>query len=791
VERVNRKGLAIALVVLCAVSLAAGTDLLAEPGPQLGCRILPNAVVPVLTGRRAGCPLQPYDRILAVAGAESAPVASGREIQAALEAVAAEGGSALDVLVVRGADERWLSVPLVRDTRGQIIGRFAAALLVSAVVMAVSLIILWGSAQPSATPFAYFYACASVVLFSVLCGRYSEALVVPGVVAAGLIPATLAHVALTFPTEREIVRSTPQIVWAAYAFSGLITLIAVLNLERSPVVWVLADRMILVLSLVTWSLLVVACVLAVRESTSVLERARAKVVLAGTAVVPALALAAGVSFGSDMPGGSLALTTLTLAVLPLPIGYAISHYRLFDLELQLRRVIAYLLYVAVSAAVISGLAVGLAALLEMPLPFGDPAVLFAVAFAAFLVGDPLRARLRGAIDSWMAPALVRMRAAAEEHGRRVAELLAPEDCARLLCRTAREGAEAEGASVFLAEDGDWRLAHASGPGAPLEASLAARAAGAVADDELLYLADREPLRSPLHASLRGEGIEVVASLNSGDQRVGLLLLTGSRRGSAYTTLQLRFIETAAKQSAVAIHNAYLARSLMTAERLATQGRLGAGLIHDLGKPLGVVERLSQRLADRLVDRHALARDARTISDLASQMRLTLRDFLHATRDAVARAAGPEAELDALIDRAVRAVERSHGRDRVSVRLEPGLPTLRGGGEKVVRAVTNLLDNALLASDPSDVVEVAAGLRGGALEISVIDRGEGMDASVMARAFEPFFSTRAVDEGSGLGLAVCRDLVEGLGGDVALESAPGGGTRARLRIPCGRLGAGSG
>ncbi len=786
-EYLNRKGAAPALVVLLAIFLAAGTDLLAEPGPQLGCRVLPNAVVPVLAGRSAGCALRPYDRVIAVSAGEALPVASGRDLQHAIDAAAADAGDSIDLLVIRGVEEKWLSVPLIQDSRGQTIGRFAAAVFVSAVLMAVSLLVRWGSAHPSAGPFAWFYACVSVVLVSVLCGRYSETLVIPGVVASGLIPATLAHLALTFPREREIVRRTPQILSLVYGFSGLITLIAVVNLKRSPVVWVLTDRMILAASLATWSLLVVACVLAVRESKSILERARAKVLLAGTALVPALALVAGLAFGSDLPGGSLALATIAIAVLPFPIAYAISHYRLFDLEFQLRRVIANVLYVAASAAVISALAVGIAAALDAPLPLGDPAVLFAVAFGGFLVADPLRARLRGAIDSWMAPAIVRIRNAAEAHAQQVAELLEPEDCARLLCRTVRDGVDSDGASVFLAEDGDWRLAHASGAGAALEAATAALAAEAVGDTGLFCLAEQEPLGDPSLELLRERRVELAAFLRRGEERVGLLLLSSSRRGSPYTTPQLRFIETVARQSAVALHNAHLARSLIAAERLATQGRLGAGLIHDLGKPLGVVERLSRRLPGRSGDRERLTRDARTIADLASQMRATLRDFLSATRDAVARGPGPVAEVDLLIDRAVRIVERSHGRDRVSVRLQPGLPMVREGGEKIVRAVANLLDNALLASDPCDVVEIAAGLKGDALELQVIDRGAGMDAPVLARAFEPFFSTRPAGEGSGLGLAVCRDLIEGIGGAIELESAPGRGTRAWLTIPSARLG----
>lgn len=776
---IARCGLAL-LPVAAAALLAAATDLVAEPGPHLACRILPNGMVPVLAGRSAGCTLEPYDHVIPEFAPGAASPGFSSELRA--RAAAAAGDASIALAVIRRGEARRVGVPLIRDTRAQAVGRFAAAVLVAAVVMAVSLMILWGSSEPAAAPFAAFYSCVSVALFSVLCGRYSDVLVVPGVVASGTIPATLAHLALTFPRERELLRRAPSAIRVVYGFGALLTLIAVVNMNRSPTVWALADRVILLLSLGAWGLLVMGCAAALRESQSVLDRARAKVVLAGTAVVPAVPLVLGVAFGPSLPGGPLALLTIAVAVLPLPIGYAISHYRLFDLGVDLRRAISHVLYLAASAAVAAGAIVGSCLALGARPPLGDPVVLFSVAFVGFLVGDPLRARLRGAIDSWMSADVLRMARAADAHAQGVGELLEADDCARLLAGAVAEGVAPVGASVFLIEEGDWRLAHAWGRDAPVWVAAATTASKAAGGARLCCLADQEPLQEPVHAALRDMGVEVVAPLRSGDQGVGLLLLTRSRRGSPYTTPQLRFVERLARQSAVAIHKANLARSLLLSERLATQGRLGAGLIHDLGKPLGVIEQLARRIPRRGGDAGRVARDVRTIADLSAQMRATLREFLETSRRAVAEGPGACVEVVAVIDRAVGIVERSHGRERVSVRLAPDLPRLGEGGSKLVRALSNLLDNALLASAPGDVVEVAAGTGDGWLEIAVIDRGCGMDREVRSRAFEPFFTTRPRGRGNGLGLSVCLDLVGGLGGRIDLDSAPGAGTRVRLRLP---------
>jgi signal transduction histidine kinase len=120
-----------------------------------------------------------------------------------------------------------------------------------------------------------------------------------------------------------------------------------------------------------------------------------------------------------------------------------------------------------------------------------------------------------------------------------------------------------------------------------------------------------------------------------------------------------------------------------------------------------------------------------------------------------------------------------------VRLAPGLPRLRAGGDELVRVLANLVDNALRASAPGDAVSVIGVEAAAGLCIEVSDRGCGMDAEIAARAFEPFFTTRGASEGSGLGLAICRDLVGGLGGSIDLESAPGAGTRVRVTLPLPR------
>jgi len=108
---------------------------------------------------------------------------------------------------------------------------------------------------------------------------------------------------------------------------------------------------------------------------------------------------------------------------------------------------------------------------------------------------------------------------------------------------------------------------------------------------------------------------------------------------------------------------------------------------------------------------------------------------------------------------------------------------------------NLLINAADAMDElgkrKPWVKVSTACLDGAVRLEVVDNGCGMDAGVKQRAFEAFFTTKPAGKGTGLGLPLCKSLVEGMGGRIALDSELGQGTRVQLRLPLAASTAGAG
>lgn len=226
----------------------------------------------------------------------------------------------------------------------------------------------------------------------------------------------------------------------------------------------------------------------------------------------------------------------------------------------------------------------------------------------------------------------------------------------------------------------------------------------------------------------------------------------------------------------------LERELRQSEKMAAVGRLGAGVAHELGTPLSVLDGRAQRLLRRGdLDPDAVA-EVRVLREQASRMQEIVRQLLSFGRGVH----GSRRPVPA--DRLVRSVA---GTFRKSSEEPPGelsvdgptpAPVLDVDPGAVERVLTNLARNALQAADGGRVeIRWFGGSDGASAGFEVHDDGPGVDSEVRDRLFEPFFTTRETG-GTGLGLAVVHGIVEEHGGRVELIPGRLGGAGFRVVLP---------
>jgi signal transduction histidine kinase len=219
------------------------------------------------------------------------------------------------------------------------------------------------------------------------------------------------------------------------------------------------------------------------------------------------------------------------------------------------------------------------------------------------------------------------------------------------------------------------------------------------------------------------------------------------------------------------------------EHLATLGRFSAQMAHDLKNPLAALKGAAQLLREDLL-RPAQEADRLRFADLM----LAQIDRINGVVDLYGRLTRVEPERAVLdVNATVRDVlalqALADGPVEVRAELGADVPSCGADGAMIARVIENLLRNAIEAMPSGGTVVVRTTADGDGVVLSVEDTGCGMDARTQERAFDDFFTTKP--QGTGLGLAFVRRIVEAHGGAVTLASKPGRGTIIRVRLPAGR------
>jgi two-component system, NtrC family, sensor histidine kinase HydH len=221
--------------------------------------------------------------------------------------------------------------------------------------------------------------------------------------------------------------------------------------------------------------------------------------------------------------------------------------------------------------------------------------------------------------------------------------------------------------------------------------------------------------------------------------------------------------------------------LRRGERLTALGQLTAGLAHELRNPLGTMKTSAELLSRKVSAENEVAREmAGFIASEVDRTNSLITRFLDFARPQHLKL--ETADMTTLLDSAVARFEREQRNMSVTVfkNYSPDVPPVCFDAELMERVVANLLLNAAQASPPGGVVTVKTLPAESEVEISVIDRGSGIEPKNLENIFNPFFTTKS--EGIGFGLAIVSKIVEEHGGRITVESTPGEGSVFRMFLP---------
>jgi Na+/proline symporter/nitrogen-specific signal transduction histidine kinase len=226
----------------------------------------------------------------------------------------------------------------------------------------------------------------------------------------------------------------------------------------------------------------------------------------------------------------------------------------------------------------------------------------------------------------------------------------------------------------------------------------------------------------------------------------------------------------------------LEAELAHSERLASIGRLAAGVAHEIGNPVTGIACLAQNLRGE-TDPDELETGITQILEQTRRITGIVQALTNYSHGGAEDYACAPFDLGATVAEAIQLVRLAQGTRVLFEQSGPAGLTMAGDRQRLLQVLVNLLTNACDASEAGCRVAVRiASTSPDGISIAVIDQGTGIPLQHQARIFEPFFTTKEPGEGTGLGLALVYKIVRDHGGRIEVDSEPGQGTRVDVWLP---------
>ncbi len=226
----------------------------------------------------------------------------------------------------------------------------------------------------------------------------------------------------------------------------------------------------------------------------------------------------------------------------------------------------------------------------------------------------------------------------------------------------------------------------------------------------------------------------------------------------------------------------LEAELAHSDRLASIGRLAAGVAHEIGNPVTGIASLAQNLRHEK-DRTIIETSLEEILNQTRRITTIVQTLMNFSRRGGIGTDIQTFPLKELTDEAIRLVSLTHqGRQITYENLCPVELVIECDRQALFQVLVNLFTNACDTSSAGDRVELLAFERSTTIVIEILDQGKGIDKQQLEYVFEPFYTTKSPGDGTGLGLALAYKIIQDHKGTIKIDSEPGIGTRVILELP---------
>jgi len=224
--------------------------------------------------------------------------------------------------------------------------------------------------------------------------------------------------------------------------------------------------------------------------------------------------------------------------------------------------------------------------------------------------------------------------------------------------------------------------------------------------------------------------------------------------------------------------------LMHSEKMASLGRMAAGVAHELNNPLSGIMLYAGLVIEQITGRDPVVEDLKVIINEAERCKQIVSDLLNFSQPASGRQ--EPVSLNDTVREVLKVMEKDAGFAALDLQLQldDRLPPILGDASRLKQVFSNILLNAYQAMRGAGRLTIGTRLRahGNLVEAWITDTGPGIPADILSRIFDPFFTTKADSGGTGLGLSVAYGIVKENRGTIRVESTAGGGATFTLRFP---------